>query len=90
MRFVEHRSIKLFNSRTIRRSIDKIVRRQEEAALLKGGQSSAEHPANVHRLRYRWPNWWAKQPGQLSDRLEHIHAWIQMASQVGHVKSGMH
>ena len=42
LRFFEHRSIKLFNSRSIRRSIDKIRRKQEEAALLKGGQSSAE------------------------------------------------
>ena len=74
--------------RSIRRSIDKIRRKQEEAALLKGRQSSAEHPANVHRLRYRWANWWARQHGQQSDRLELIHAWMQMASRVGHVKSG--
>ena len=71
--------------RSIRRSIDKIRRKQEETALLKGHQSSAEHPANVHRLRYRWANWWARQHGQLSDRLELIHAWMQMASRVGHV-----
>ena len=59
-------------------------------ALLKGCQSSADYAANVHRLRYRWASWWAWQHGQLSDRLAHIYAWIQMANRVGHVKSGMH
>ena len=68
--------------RSIRRSIDKIRRKQEEIALLKSHHTSAEHAAHVHRLRYRWANWWAKQHRQLSDSLDHISAWIQMAGQV--------
>ena len=70
--------------RSIRRSIDKIRRKQEEIALLKRSSTYAEHAANVHRLRYRWAKWWAMQHRLLSDSRKHIYAWIQMTIRVSH------
>ena len=61
---------------------DDSAQKQEEIALLKSHQTSAEHAANVHRLRCRWAKGWASQHRQLSDSRDHISAWIQMAGQV--------
>ena len=76
-------SIKVsLHPRSIRRSIDKIRRKQETMALLNKKPTTAEHPASVHRQRYRWANWWARQHPQLAGEVEHVKAWIQMAGKM--------
>lgn len=76
-------SIKVsLHPRSIRRSIDKIRRKQETMALLNKRPTTAEHPASVHRQRCRWANWWARQHPQLSGEVEHVRAWIQMAGKI--------
>ena len=64
--------------RSIRRSIDKIRRKQADRALLNKKPTAAEHPASVHRQRYRWAQWWARQHPQLYDIKELLNAWKMM------------
>ena len=64
--------------RSIRRSIDKIRRKQADRALLNKKPAAAEHPASVHRQRYRWAKWWARQHPQLYDIKELLNAWKMM------------
>ena len=77
------KSIKVsLHPRSIRRSIDKIRRKQETMALLNKKPTTAEHPASVHRQRYRWANWWARQHPQLAGEVEHVKAWMEMAGKI--------
>ena len=64
--------------RSIRRSIDKIRRKQADRALLNKKPAAAEHPASVHRQRYRWAKWWARQHPQLYDINELMTVWKMM------------
>ena len=76
-------SIKVsLHPRSIRRSIDKIRRKQETMALLNKKPTTVEHPASVHRQRYRWANWWARQHPQLAGEVDHVKAWMQMAGKI--------
>jgi hypothetical protein len=75
-----HSSVKVsLHPRSIRRSIDKIRLKQEEARLLNGNRTlSAEHPANVQSLCYRWAKWWARQHPHLEVVQSHVAAWAAM------------
>ena len=56
----------------------KIRRTQQGMTLLNQRPTAARHPVSVHRQRYRWVTWWARQHPQLYDTKALVTAWKMM------------